>query len=122
MTNFVFLDGEEKPMTVRELSEETGVSRPILSVRAVRCKKKKQYQGQDCAVFTKDDLREPAFRDFKGEKKYIVRLNNGDVEELGEVEGKTEAQNKALDKVKKAIKPKFDGLSLWNAMVRKRNG
>ena len=115
----VFVEGENKPMTVRELSERSGISHAVLTVRAGRCTKRRMHENQSCAVFTERDLQPPAHRAWKSEKKYTVRLTSGEVEVLSEVKGRTTAEKEVLEKVKKAIKKRVNAEGIWNAMVRK---
>ena len=117
----VFVDGEKKPMTVRELAERSGISHTVLTGRAGRCAKRREHEGQNCAVFTERDLQPPYHRAWKNEKKYTVRLTDGEVEVLGEVKGRTKAEKEVLAKLKKAIEKRVDAEGIWNAMVR-QNG
>ena len=61
-TILAFVDGEDEPLTIPELSERTGIDKDILRSRSHLCKKRKILNGKDCAVFTEYDLQKPRRR------------------------------------------------------------
>ena len=115
----IFIPNRKKPLTALEIAKLTKLPRHIVSVRAARSKVTKDYQGQTCAVLTEKDLKPPLVRKSNG-KRYIVKLNEGEVKVLSRVKGRTKAEIEALGVLKRAIRPKPDAVAIWNEMVRKK--
>lgn len=115
----IFIPNRKKPLTALEIAQLTKLPRHIVSVRAARSKVTKDYQGQTCAVLSEEDLKPPLVRKSNG-KRYIVKLNEGEVKVLSRVKGRTKAEIEALGVLKRAIRPKPDAEAIWNEMVRKK--
>ena len=119
----IFFEGQ--PYTVKELAARFEIPRYVLTQRARRCKNRKMYQGESCAVFTKDNLKRPQVRRTVDTKQFLLKLSEREIEVFcniaNKVEDLTEEEQALIDYLSKVIKPKFDGLKMWNALVRGRH-
>ena len=123
---FVFFGDSEEPTTVPILARKFDLPRYIVTARAYRAKKHKSFNGERYPVLTREDLKPPMTRRTTSPKKYVMHLVDSEVQVLRKVldrvTGRSKAEKAALDQVRKAVKPKSDGVDLWNALVRKKNG
>ena len=120
---FIFFGGT--PYTVKELAERFEIPRYVLTQRARRCKNRTMYLGEKCAVFTEDNLKKPKVRRTVKLKRFLLKLSEREIEVFcnitNKVEDLTEEEQALIDRLSKVIKPRFDGLKMWNAMVRSRH-
>ena len=119
----IFFGGQ--PYTVKELAERFEIPRYVLTQRAIRCKNRTTYLGECCAVFTEDNLKKPKVRRTVKLKRFLLKLSEREIEVFcnitNKVEDLTEEEQDLIDRLSRVIKPKFDGLKMWNAMVRGRH-
>lgn len=119
----IFFEGQ--PFTVKDLAARFEIPRYVLTQRARRCKNRKMHQGESCAVFTKDNLKRPQVRRTVETKQFLLKLSEREIEVFcniaNKVEDLTEEEQALIDYLSRVIKPKFDGLKMWNALVRGRH-